>query len=68
MLTKNNLVIVEVDLKDSNKMCSSVNRSLGTILNIKCRKKRPDMIIFEYSGKDKHIDRLVFIYCVISTW
>lgn len=57
VLTKNNLVIVEVDSKDSNKICSLVNRSLGTILNIKCRKKRPDLIIFEYSGKDKHVDR-----------
>lgn len=57
MLTKNRLVIVEVDLKDSNKICSLVNHSLGTILNIKCRKKRPDMIIFEYSGNDKLVDR-----------
>lgn len=59
MLTKNNLVIVEVDSKDTNKICSLVNHSLGTILNIKCRKKRPDMIIFEYSVPDKDIDRLL---------
>lgn len=51
------MIIVEVDPKDSNKICSLVKRSLGTILNIKCRKKRPDLIIFEYSGKEKEIDR-----------
>lgn len=60
MLTKNNLIIVEVDSKDSNKISSLVNHSLGTILNIKCRKKRPDLIIFEYSGAEKDIDRLIF--------
>lgn len=57
VLTKNNLVIVEVDSKDTNKIRSLVNHSLGTILNIKCRKKRPDLIIFEYSGVEKDIDR-----------
>lgn len=57
MLTKNRLVIVEVDPKDSNKICSLVNHSLGTILNIKCRKKLPDLIIFEYSEANKDIDR-----------
>lgn len=62
MLTKNSLVIVEVDSKDSNKISSLVNHSLGTILNIKCRKKRPDLIIFEYSGKDRDIDRLLIIF------
>lgn len=62
VLTKNNLVLVEVDSKDSNKIRSMVNHSLGTILNIKCRKKRPDLIIFEYSG-DKDIDRYTeFLY------
>lgn len=64
MLTKNNLIIVEVDSKDSNKISSLVNHSLGTILNIKCRKKRPDLIIFEYSGAEKDIDRLIF--CILS--
>lgn len=66
MLTKNNLLIVEVDSKDANKICSLINHSLGTILNIKCRRKRPDLIIFEYSGADKDIDRLliiVFLFC-----
>ncbi|XP_025424730.1 TBC1 domain family member 23 [Sipha flava] len=59
VLTKNNLIIVEVDSKDSNKISSLINHSLGTILNIKCRKKRPDLIIFEYSGKDRDIDRFI---------
>jgi len=64
VLTKNNLIIVEVDSKDPNKISSLVNHSLGTILNIKCRKKRPDLIIFEYSGAEKDIDRLLF--CILS--
>lgn len=59
VLAINNLIIVEVDTKDSNKICSLVNHSLGTILNIKCRKKRPDLIIFEYSGPEKDIDRFI---------
>lgn len=66
VLAKNNLIIVEVDTKDSNKICSLVNHSLGTILNIKCRKKRPDLIIFEYSGSEKDIDRLLLIFCLFS--
>lgn len=66
MLTKNNLVIVEVDFNDSNKIRSLVNHSLGTILNIKSRKKRPDLIIFEYSeeNKDIEIDKLLFIFFI----
>jgi len=68
VLTKNNLIIVEVDSKDPSQICSLVNHSLGTILNIKCRKKRPDLIIFEYSGAEKDIDRLLLIFSVLSCY
>ncbi|XP_050538037.1 TBC1 domain family member 23 isoform X2 [Daktulosphaira vitifoliae] len=57
LLTDNHMIIVEVDEKDSNKIKSVVNRSLGTIMNIKCRKKRPDLIIFEYGDPNQDSDR-----------
>ncbi|XP_050423895.1 TBC1 domain family member 23 [Adelges cooleyi] len=59
LLTNNHMVIVEVDTKDPNKICSIVNHSLGTIMNIKCRKKRPDLIIFEYADPNQEIDRFL---------
>ncbi|XP_050538055.1 TBC1 domain family member 23 isoform X4 [Daktulosphaira vitifoliae] len=59
LLTDNHMIIVEVDEKDSNKIKSVVNRSLGTIMNIKCRKKRPDLIIFEYGDPNQDSDRFL---------